>query len=142
MQNRAEASIWIDNTVKGFEKNKKGVIIDPDERRFAEWAKKVTDENGRVKGPSELRKLNTNEPVTNDLVEGFKEAFRHWTKFKDKFKMFNPKNWFSPSLADDVVRNTATTPQWFVRGSRRGAPWMKWGGFRLWNFLYFAKHFR
>ena len=123
MQNRAEASIWIDNTVKGFEKNKKGVIIDPDERRFAEWAKKVTDESGQVKGPSELRKLNTNESVTNDLVEGFKEAFRHWTKFKDKFKMFNPKNWFSPSSADDVVRNTATNSQWFLRGSRRGAPW-------------------
>jgi len=123
MQNRAEASVWIDNTVKGFKKNKKGVIIDDNERRFAEWAKKVTDENGRVKGPSELRKLNTNESVTNDLVEGFKEAFRHWTKFKDKFKMFNPKNWVSPSSADDVVRTTATKSQWFFRGSRRGAPW-------------------
>ena len=126
MQNRAEASMWIDNTVTNFKKNKKGVIINDNERRFAEWAKKVTDENGRVKGPSELRKLNTNESVTNDLVEGFKEAFRHWTKFKDKFKMFNPKNWVSPSSADDVVRTTATKSQWFFRGSRRGAPWWKY----------------
>ena len=122
LKNRMSAGTWIDNTIKGFKKNKKGVIIDPSEKRFADWAKKVMNESGELKAPSELRKLNIDEPVTSNIVAGLKEAFIHWKKFPN---IFSPSKWFSKA-ASDTVRKTATRGQWFLRGSRRGNPWMKW----------------
>jgi hypothetical protein len=80
------------------------------------------NESGELKAPSELRKLNIDEPVTSNIVAGLKEAFIHWKKFPN---IFSPSKWFSKA-ASDTVRKTATRGQWFLRGSRRGNPWMKW----------------
>ena len=119
LKNRKESEIWIKNTIEGFEKTKKGVIIDPSERRFADWAKKVRNKDGTLKNPSEIRKLNIRESSSSDLVIGLKEAFAHWKKYPEFWNRIVRKK--APDTA-----SKSNFLSWFGKGSRRGNPWHKW----------------
>ena len=119
LKNRKEAETWIKNTIDGFKTNKKGVIIDPSEKRFYEWAKKVRNKDGTLKNPSEIRKLNIRERVSSDLVVGLKEAFSHWKKYPELWNRIVRKK------APDAPLKSNFWP-WFLKGSRRGNPWRKW----------------